>query len=148
MKPPRNGRMDQLYPKRKDPDGRHLCRYCGQPVPVGRIWWCSEACVEQAKIVCWPGAAAAACFKRDDYTCQSCGLQDNITHRWQRGIKTSRKPDDLLSLKARAYDVKRSLIEAHHLIPVAAGGGSCGLHNLTTLCQLCHNKTKRKKEAI
>jgi 5-methylcytosine-specific restriction protein A len=143
MNPPRNGKMDRLYPKRRNADGNPLCRYCGNPVVRPRRWWCSDACVDQAKIRCWPAHAAAMCFDRDHHTCRECGVVDP-RHAWSvKSIDREQFLMNLNDLKSRGYDVKRAILEAHHVMPVKAGGGTCGLDNLVTLCQLCHNLTKK-----
>ena len=42
--------------------------------------------------------------------------------------------------------VKRTWWEADHIIPVAEGGGECGLENYQTLCLKCH-KAKTAEQA-
>jgi len=138
----RNGDMEQLFPKRFDESGKRICRYCGGPLPKGRRWWCSDICVDEAKIRCWPHYAAEQCFKRDNYTCRNCGLEDVLKWRYlkiERPAASTRE-----DLKSKGYDVMRSLLECHHIVTVKDGGGACGLDNLITLCQFCHNATKRQ----
>lgn len=59
------------------------------------------------------GVRRIAAFKRDDWTCQSCGIEG--------GTKTSRE------------------LHAHHITPLA-DGGSDDLENLLTLCKRCHRR--------
>jgi|SRR3989338_3486643 len=56
-------------------------------------------------------------FERDNHTCKKCGLQDKEAIR----------------------------IEAHHIIPLYAGGKD-ELDNLITLCFDCHHFAPDKKE--
>lgn len=41
-------------------------------------------------------------------------------------------------------DASRTLWEADHIVPVAEGGGACGLDNYRTLCIWCHPKETGK----
>lgn len=56
-------------------------------------------------------------FERDDFTCQKCKIQD----------KTER------------------ILEAHHIIPLYAGGTD-ELSNMITLCSDCHHFAPNNKE--
>ena len=56
-------------------------------------------------------------FKRDDFTCQKCKIQD----------KTAK------------------ILEVHHIIPLCYGGKD-ELSNLITLCSDCHHFAPDKKE--
>jgi hypothetical protein len=38
------------------------------------------------------------------------------------------------------WGTRRHLWDADHILPVAEGGGECGLTNMRTLCLLCHRK--------
>ncbi len=37
-------------------------------------------------------------------------------------------------------NVRRTLWDADHIIPVVEGGGACDLSNIRTLCVLCHRQ--------
>ena len=39
----------------------------------------------------------------------------------------------------REWGFRRSLWDADHIVPVAQGGGECGLENMRTLCLKCHH---------
>ncbi len=56
-------------------------------------------------------------FKRDNFTCRKCGLEDK----------------------------ECEFLEAHHIIPLYAGGLD-NLDNLITLCSDCHRYAPDKKE--
>ena len=47
---------------------------------------------------------------------------------------------DELGLSRHERNLARRLWEMDHTVPVAEGGGSCGLENLRTLCCACHRK--------
>lgn len=49
--------------------------------------------------------------------------------------------------KKWTYKVWVSLWQADHIIPVAEGGGECGLENYRTLCTPCHNQVTRELRA-
>jgi CRISPR/Cas system type I-B associated protein Csh2 (Cas7 group RAMP superfamily) len=48
----------------------------------------------------------------------------------------SESVDDLKLLRE---NLSRTLWEADHIVPVAEGGGACGLENIRTLCRRCHH---------
>ncbi len=58
----------------RGPNGRALCRGCGEEIPVGRRSWCSDACVDAHKIKTDPGYQATRVLARDHGICASCGL--------------------------------------------------------------------------
>jgi 5-methylcytosine-specific restriction enzyme A len=156
-KPARNGNMDKIYPKRRDADGKPLCRYCGGAVPKPRRWWCSQDCVDNALIVCSPATAAAKTFKRDDRTCQDCGLKrfpKEVYEQYNTAREENRKKHGMPflwrgnSILIDGYDMAKSFLECHHIVAVKDCGGECGLDNLITLCQRCHKKRHAKRTAL
>jgi 5-methylcytosine-specific restriction endonuclease McrA len=114
----------------KGPTGRLLCRYCGTEVSGRRVTFCSgqraqfgrlrgnvvvegHGCVHEHLVRSDPGYARKCCFARDRGECAICGeTTAQLCNAWQ----------------------------ADHIIPVAEGGGSCGLENLRTLCISCHKR--------
>ena len=115
----------------KGPNGRPLCRYCGQEITNRRKrTFCSgrrtgwgkdpatggrmailqgHGCVHEHLIRSDPGYARLSVEARDGRVCAACGRVADEGD-WQ----------------------------ADHIVPVAEGGGSCGLDNLRTLCTGCH----------
>ena len=56
-------------------------------------------------------------------------------------------------IDGRRYPYRdRSYWEVDHIVPVAEGGGACGLENLRTLCYRCHpaetGKLRRRLNAM
>ena len=144
---------------------RGQCRWCGQPVPKGRRSWCSQACVDEYLLRADAGRARALVFQRDRGLCALCGLDggrlDVLAEQERRRIRDYVHRNRLhglfvesgcalgdSSIFARSRGVLifgqrvpfrlSSYWEADHIIPVAEGGGACGLDNLRTLCWRCH----------
>jgi 5-methylcytosine-specific restriction endonuclease McrA len=65
--------------------------------------------------------------------------------RWRRLECRSGNPD--LHRHERWPSYERSWWETDHIVPVAQGGGACGLENLQTLCYRCH-QAKTRLEAV
>ncbi len=123
----------------KGPNGRALCRYCGTEVPPGRLTFCSgrratfvyrvgtylvpgSGCVHEHLVRSQPDYARRCVWARDQGKCALCpkvASRRTASHEWQ----------------------------ADHIVPVAEGGGSCGLDNLRTLCTDCHRKETAKLAA-
>jgi 5-methylcytosine-specific restriction endonuclease McrA len=98
-------------------DGSRLCRWCRTPVPKGiRFRYeCSRACRTNVDVA--TGFRVRYHVRqRDKGVCALCGVDTRQAKR---------------------------LWEADHVVPVAEGGGSCGLDGLRTLCTgkgSCHAK--------
>lgn len=137
----------------RGPNGRALCRRCREEVPRGSRTFCSRACVHEWKIRSQPAYQARELLRRDGGVCAICGLDcdwlANLLHRWPRprgGARVSHDPMPReewrallrgLGFPAGAHWRSR-LWDVDHIVPVAEGGGSCGLENLRTLCMPCH----------
>lgn len=137
------------------------CRWCAAPVKPPRRTWCSQACVLDYQIRNSPAMARHKVFERDRGVCSLCGLDcDRLEKRVEaerRRVQAYRRrvglgpipydydePDGIprdyaVLIDGRRWRVPdRSLWEADHIVPVAEGGGECGLENLRTLCLWCH----------
>jgi 5-methylcytosine-specific restriction protein A len=97
-------------PPRVGPNGRRLCRWCGLPVPSSRRTFCGTHCVHEWLIRSDPRYVRTLVYRRDRGVCARCGRDCSATGDW----------------------------EAHHRVPVADGGGLCGLDGYQTLCRACH----------
>lgn len=121
------------------------CRRCGQPVPTGRRTFCSPDCVHQWRLRTDPGYLRDQVFARDQGICAGCGAD---TVRQERDLKILRRKNRAAwEEKCRQLAVplnrRRNLWDADHIIPVAEGGGECGLDNLRTVCLACHRAVTR-----
>jgi hypothetical protein len=116
---PRFQKMRDAFPHATNAEGENLCRFCGQGVPKGRRFWCSDNCVMVARLRTDWKLIREAVFRRDRYTCRKCGRS-----RVDRGFAP----------------------ECHHIIAVAEGG-THELANLVTLCSLCHREETDKLRA-
>jgi 5-methylcytosine-specific restriction endonuclease McrA len=117
----------------RGPNGRALCRYCGEECPPGNgRTFCSGArarfarggivlepgsgCVHEHCVRSQPGYARKLVWARDLGKCALCpAVCGRAGASWQ----------------------------ADHVVPVAEGGGSCGLDGLRTLCTACHKAETR-----
>lgn len=171
-RPPRAKRgYRDLHPTRRV-NGQYLCRFCSRPCPGRRTGWCSDACVREWKIQSDPGYARWEVFRRDHGVCAGCGVDtvaqvDDLVRRyrdvrvwhWETkgyardpGVEVERRYAELLA-ELRALKVpphryfhrtSAGLWDADHIVPVAEGGGGCGLDNYRTLCLRCHYHETRK----
>ena len=142
----RTDRLSLLFPVRPPlPDGRRACRYCGGPVPGRKICWCSQECVDEALIRCWPSEARRQVYKRDHGVCSACGTDCGLIDRIGNKVYWSShewpdfgRHDWRRVLVQMGFGPPWHLWEADHIRPVVEGGGICGLANLRTLCVPCH----------
>lgn len=112
----------------KGPNGRGLCRWCGEEVPLGQRTFCLpvSGCLHEWKMRTQPRYAREQVFKRDKGRCAIC---DEV-----RFINRYRSPRGLLI----EYEAAVPQWEMDHVIPVIEGGGECGLEGLRSLCIPCH----------
>lgn len=129
------------------PNGRRLCRFCQTEVPRGRRTFCSDRCVKEYRIRSSGAALRAAVYERDRGVCALCGrdcaaLEQELwrlrERRWQSDQDMERYQARLRELALSPYQLH--VWEADHIVPVAEGGGECGLENIRTLCIWCHRK--------
>ena len=122
------------------PRKRGPCRWCGGEVPPRRFTFCSPACVHEWKLRTDPGYLREQVFKRDHAVCAICGVNTEQLR------KDKRKLDYAARRKfEREWGGRKHLWDADHILPVAEGGGECGLENLRTLCLRCHTKRHKQK---
>jgi 5-methylcytosine-specific restriction enzyme A len=151
------------------PNGRGLCRMCGEEVPKGRRTFCSKGCVHQYRLRNHHRYASGQLYKRDRGKCVLCGID---TYKVRRGFvkeldlcKQSGTSKCREEIEQRYIDEgwaplsNRRWYSVDHILPVSEGGGPQDWpidkpyeNNLRTLCQPCHKKEtaelrKRLKEA-
>jgi 5-methylcytosine-specific restriction endonuclease McrA len=99
-------------------------------VPRGRRTFASDDCVHRWKLRTQPGYVRQQVWNRDRGICGVCGVdtaqQDAAAQQQRQNGRRWRKCLALASW------------HAHHIIPVAEGGGECDLSNYQTLCRDCH----------
>jgi 5-methylcytosine-specific restriction endonuclease McrA len=118
----------------RDADGQPVCRWCRGLVKAPRRTFCGDACVHEWKIRSSPWYVRKQVKKRDKGTCRLCGLHVVKAHReWTRS-----KPPAADRAARKAWRAARPRWEADHIVPVADGGGECGLENYRLLCRACH----------
>jgi len=110
-----------------------LCRWCGIAVPRGRFTFCSPACVHEWKLRTNPGYLREQVFARDRGVCALCGLDTEALRKNKRKLDFNARRQF-----EQEWGPRRHLWDADHIIPVAGGGGECGLSNMRTLCLKCH----------
>ena len=135
-------------PVEKDAEGYPLCRWCKQSIRTGKRpklrTFCDDPnCVHEWKIRSNPGYAAEQVLKRDHGVCCKCGLDcvlllRNLQKLSYYSVEFKRICDEN-EIPENRRTLKRRLWEMDHIVPVAEGGGTCGLENLRTLCWKCHS---------
>jgi 5-methylcytosine-specific restriction protein A len=125
---------DQWGKPDRDRSGAPVCRWCRGPVALPRRTFCGDACVHEWKIRSSPWYVRREVKTRDKGTCRLCGLNVVKAHReWTRA-----KPPVTDRAARKRWRAERPRWEADHIIPVADGGGECGLDNYRLLCRPCH----------
>ena len=114
--------------------GEPICRWCRTPVKPPRRTFCSDACVHEWKIRSSPWYVRREVKKRDKGICRLCGL--NVVKAHREGTRTKPPASDRAARKV--WRAARPRWEADHIVPVADGGGECGLDNYRLLCRPCH----------
>jgi hypothetical protein len=118
----------------RDAGGAPICRWCRGPVAKPRRTFCSDACVHEWKVRSSPWYVRRQVKKRDKGVCQMCGFNVVKAHRdWTRA-----KPPVGDRAARRKWRAVQPRWEADHIVPVADGGGECGLDNYRLLCRTCH----------
>jgi hypothetical protein len=120
-------------PERNDA-GEPICRWCRAVVARPRRTFCSDACVHEWRIRSSPSYVRKEVKKRDRGVCQSCGFDVRSAERAWR----LQKPPAADRRGRRAWRAAKPRWEADHILPVADGGGECGLDNYRLLCRACH----------
>lgn len=114
--------------------GEPICRWCRTVVRPPRRTFCGDACVHEWKVRSSPGYVRERVWKRDRGVCRLCGFDVGKAERgWRR-----RKPRPFDRYARRQWRAARPRWEADHILPVADGGGLCGLDNYRLLCRSCH----------
>ena len=110
----------------------------------------SDKCVHEWKLRSDPGYLREVVQQRDKGICAECGRDCEALYCELRNIQKTkdyracREAIALLNQEGFSldgYSIQRGrLWQADHIVPVAEGGGECGLDNIRTLCTPCHKK--------
>ena len=119
----------------RNPAGEPICRWCRAPITASRRrTFCSDACVHEWRLRSSPSYVREQVWKRDGGICRRCAFDVGQAERaWRR----SRPPKGDRAGR-RGWRAARPRWEADHILPVADGGGECGLENYRLLCRDCH----------
>jgi 5-methylcytosine-specific restriction endonuclease McrA len=112
------------------------CRYCDAPVTGRRRTFCSAACVHEWRLRTDPSYVRKQVWHRDHGRCACCGVHTpSLRAKWNR-----LPPEEKATAEAEfgLRKGKRGMWDADHIVPVALGGGQCGLDGYRTLCLPCH----------
>ena len=138
----------------RGPNGRVLCRECGVECKSSRQTFCSDACIHAWKLTTNRTYQAEHLFKRDRGICALCGMDCVAVRRnldalaSNGGHMTAEYQVTVQGLGLTPYYLCRRLWEMDHIVPVAEGGGGCGLENLRTLCWACHRKVTARQRLL
>src|SRR5918993_846044 len=128
---------DQWGVPERNEAGEPVCRWCKGPVIRPRRTFCSDPCVHEWKIRSSPWYVRREVKKRDKGICKLCGFNVVKAHReWTRS-----KPPASDRAARKVWRAARPKGEADHIVPVADGGGDCGLANVRTVrhCRACRD---------
>ena len=119
------------------------CAWCGGATKG--LKYCGRPCSFEAGIRASGAEVEAAVFKRDKGVCAACGMDCAWLAEQRRAMQRARPwhSEMLPGVLPGSWGPWRSsghdrLWQADHVLPVAEGGGVCGLDNYRTLCLRCH----------
>ena len=119
----------------RDSAGEPICRWCrGVIAAPRRRTFCSDVCVHEWRLRSSPSYVREQVWKRDAGICRRCSFDvKQAEAAWRRA-----RPQKTARHERRAWRAARPRWEADHILPVADGGGECGLDNYRLLCRTCH----------
>ncbi len=117
-------------------NGRPTCRLCARPVGKRRRTFCSDNCSHEWRLRTSPSYVRRMLYRRDRGRCATCGMHTaSLRARWNKLPAEDRAAaEKAFGLHSRRH----SMWDADHFLPVALGGGQCGLDGYRTLCIPCH----------
>ncbi len=130
MKPRRVPKSAQ----KRDANGKKLCLTCDGPLPKRRSSYCCDA----HWVMNTPSMIRDEVERRDKGICAGCGCQ--CRYRWMSRLRNT---DGQPTYPKEAVRLLPSW-QADHIVPVAEGGGLCGVENMRTLCKTCHRRVTKE----
>ncbi|HTI38530.1 MAG TPA: HNH endonuclease [Vicinamibacterales bacterium] len=126
---------DQWGKPDRNEAGQPICRWCRNVIAAPRRrTFCSDACVHEWRVRSSPSYVRGEVWKRDRGICGRCGFNlKEAESAWRRT-----RPPKPARAERRKWRAARPRWEADHILPVADGGGECGLENYRLLCRACH----------
>ena len=150
-----------------------LCRWCGLDVKrlsKHRRTFCSDECVHEFNLRSSSSYAREYIGKRDNYTCQLCGLEcrglirqlwkyvneemprlkrDNAIYADYKNYRHAKQALEVEFFEKRGLPWvnthnRSTFYDIDHILPVVEGGGQAGEENLRCLCLLCHRKETKE----
>ena len=111
----------ERFPRRKDRQGRMLCRMCGHRTLDNRHTFCGPRCLRDFFMLTDWSRVRRVIYARDGGICMKCG-----------------RP------------VSRTNFHVDHIVPLAAGGDEWDLSNLELSCPQCNMQkgTREEKEYV
>jgi 5-methylcytosine-specific restriction endonuclease McrA len=110
-------------------DGRYLCRWCEGPVPKGKRYWCSNACVLEYRMRADWGFIRDQIIERD----RVCRADTGFTARQGYALRAA-------GIEVwGSFNVVEVRWEVDHILPVIEGGTD-DPSNLRLLCIRCHHE--------
>lgn len=131
--------------------GRLLCTYCRGPIPPSRICWCSNACLDKARLSLDWKVSRKSVQARDCGICVMCGVDTVFARQWWARIHRRARQEDRKVIEATMKQigwpgtVARDFWDADH-VTARADGGDDHPDNLRTLCTCCHRGRTREQE--
>ena len=114
----RKGKTNEdRFPRRKDSEGRMLCRMCGQRTIDNRHTFCSPRCLRDFFMLTDWNHVREVVYLRDRGICMKCGKR-----------------------------VNKNNFHVDHIIPIANGGDEWDLNNLELSCPECNLQKGTRKE--
>ena len=127
--------------------GPSNCGLCGNTLPKGRRYWCSDRCVQFLYMLGGAWTIIRLRIRDRDKNCRGCGrpCPDNMHDLVpKRALAESKKHTGGL-----ATWNKQVPWVVDHIVPVAEGGPEYDLTNLQLLCPTCNaRKTRRDLSRI
>ena len=140
------GQNEKQIGKLRGESGYRLCRWCAKEVQPPRRTFCSDNCIHEWKIRSNVGYMRELVYERDLGRCNLCKADtrlqkiqlEDLFRACGRNVKDEQYRNMLASLRLTPSEARKSLWQADHILPVAFGGGECGLENIQTICTKCH----------